>query len=331
MSSLLEYARSIYQEMEELEQNSAQLLLQKSKTHKDSIYQQTKTFQNIQKIQTNCEKLLEFYDDKDGMLKREVESKDFAVFYERLKELKDFYAGRPNELAFKDGFDYKEEEMKDLECNFTGEETLGRHLDLHSFYLEYLNLKGVDKISYLVYLNRFERTKDISQATKSRVQYLNYLNHLKDYLIDWLRRSRPLFNRNALLEQVNQEFAEMWENGTVPNWPKPEINQQSDLYCLACDKTFTKKTVFDSHLTGKKHIKGLEKLKDSSKDDKTEKMINSQLEDFNKKKPIAEAEFIIQKLTAHLAQVREDTKAHVERKQALTEKERVIVILKLVG
>ena len=59
-----------------------------------------------------------------------------------------------------------------------------------------------------------------------------------------------------------------------------------------------------------------------------EKSIEAVLEDsisksYEKKKPTAFAEFRISSLMKQLKQVREDTKARVERKQALTDKERV--------
>jgi hypothetical protein len=50
--------------------------------------------------------------------------------------------------------------------------------------------------------------------------------------------------------------------------------------------------------------------------------------EYQKKKPTALVEFLITKyISAVLAPVREETKGHVERKQALTDKERVCVSL----
>jgi splicing factor 3A subunit 3 len=98
---------------------------------------------------------------------------------------------------------------------------------------------------------------------------------------------------------------------------------------LACDKQFTKQTVFDAHKSGKKHIKGLSQLKKSGNDTKTLKKHHyeqKQQHSLDEKKPVLEKEFMITKIVFHLKIVREDTKAHVERKQALTEKERVYKI-----
>ena len=92
---------------------------------------------------------------------------------------------------------------------------------------------------------------------------------------------------------------------------------------------FAKASVFEAHKTGKKHLKGIEKLKEQGMDENTldgKTALEQSLEDeYEKTKIIAKTEFIIKQYVAHLAVIRDETKSHVERKQALTEKERLDV------
>ena len=81
-------------------------------------------------------------------------------------------------------------------------------------------------------------------------------------------------------------------------------------------KQFTKQTVFDSHKTGKKHVKAQAALLEAQRAGEAYK---SQ----DKFKDLARLEFLIKGYTQMLDTVLEETMGHVERKQTLTEKERV--------
>jgi splicing factor 3A subunit 3 len=113
--------------------------------------------------------------------------------------------------------------------------------------------------------------------------------------------------------------------GTVPLWEKTQPDLS--LYCLACDNLFAKQSVFDGHLGGKKHLKGLETLKKQGIKEtealKLEKASDYVELKYQKSKPTAYLEFLISKYVSILKEVREETRGHVERKQALTDKERV--------
>lgn len=57
----------------------------------------------LDKFLTSTERLVELYDDKDGQRKAEVASltgpNEFQEFYNRLKQIKDFYRKHPNEIS----------------------------------------------------------------------------------------------------------------------------------------------------------------------------------------------------------------------------------------
>ena len=69
-----------------------------------------------------------------------------------------------------------------------------------------------------------------------------------------------------LFASFDKEFEEAWENDQIPGWKKtvptsaPTNGDASGegIWCAACKKGFAKETVFEAHLTGKKHKKALE-------------------------------------------------------------------------
>jgi splicing factor 3A subunit 3 len=90
---------------------------------------------------------------------------------------------------------------------------------------------------------------------------------------------------------------------------------------LEGQKLFTKKSVFDSHLTGKRHVRAEEMYKTRSNiaDLELEKMKAKKIEELsNSKKTRLFLELLARKYIEALAQERADTIAAVERKQTLT-------------
>ncbi|XP_044540889.1 splicing factor 3A subunit 3-like, partial [Gracilinanus agilis] len=98
--------------------------------------------------------LRDLYDDKDGLRKEELSAisgpNEFAEFYNRLKQIKEFHRKHPNEICVPMSVEFEEllkarenpsEEAQNL-VEFTDEEGYGRYLDLHDCYLKYINLKA---------------------------------------------------------------------------------------------------------------------------------------------------------------------------------------------
>lgn len=84
---------------------------------------------------------------------------------------------------------------------------------------------------------------------------------------------------------------------------------------ITCKKEFTNATVFEQHKTGKKHLKATK-----------EGAINSKSVDVGKTRIMYEQ--LIKGYLTELAFTREETKAFIDTKQLLTEKERVNIIIK---
>jgi splicing factor 3A subunit 3 len=90
-------------------------------------------------------------------------------------------------------------------------------------------------------------------------------------------------------------------------------------------KQFAKDTVYNAHLSGKKHKKAAEKLGEDAHKVSPQELHRKKLEEKKEEsKGIAKKEFIIRKIMNALEQQRDATAANVERKQTLTEAERLV-------
>ncbi|KAI8850543.1 hypothetical protein BC829DRAFT_388976 [Chytridium lagenaria] len=261
-------------------------LLEKPKLYeydaqKDKLLQQHRLF----KILGNCgfnRKANTYtipYQDVDGLRKSEIAAitavpgqNEFSEFYQRLKDL--FLA-----------FVLTQAELDNM---FSGEESLGRYLDLNQVFETYINLKGSKNL----------RTFKYSIETRRTPNYLKYLELLQQHLQSYLERTQPLFDLERMQENPLSALVE---------------GADEDLFCKACKKLFTKPTVYDGHLTGKKHLKAVEAMKTNKSDTgrsavldvqhaatlselfikKYSNMLSPQLEETNRTKEEVEEELIV--------------------------------------
>lgn len=68
-------------------------------------------------------------------------------------------------------------------------------------------------MDYLAFLSNFDRFVDIPVSSKKTGSYREYLSALKEYLITFLARTRPLLNVNEEFEKADAEFDKKWEEG----------------------------------------------------------------------------------------------------------------------
>ncbi|KAI7907060.1 uncharacterized protein BX663DRAFT_426963 [Cokeromyces recurvatus] len=330
MDNILEKQRSAHEVIEQLEQAIVDQYMEDAKTHRERLFNEHAVNKFLTRISEKSAYLAELYEDKDGLRQSEMESlsgsSDFNEFYERLKVIKEHHRKYPNEpvelpeIEFTNMVKRKEEEdFEELEKLFSGEESLGRYLDLNAVHILYINLKGVKKLDYLQFLSEFDDFATIyPKSTKSSEDYKHYLNELFDYLESFFHRAKPLYDLGELEEKALKEFNEAWSEGQVKGWEDMD-NQDNNLFCQACQKQFTKQTVYDAHLTAKKHIKAQKKLDEEKQ--QTNGVVGSK---DDKRKAIAWKEWLISKYAQALNDYREETRSNVERKQALTDRERAL-------
>uniref|UniRef100_A0A8C4PP02 Splicing factor 3a subunit 3 n=1 Tax=Equus asinus asinus TaxID=83772 RepID=A0A8C4PP02_EQUAS len=282
--------------------------------------------------------LRDLYDDKDGLRKEELNAisgpNEFAEFYNRLKQIKEFHRKHPNEICVPMSVEFEEllkarenpsEEAQNL-VEFTDEEGYGRYLDLHDCYLKYINLKASEKLDYITYLSIFDQLFDIPKERKN-AEYKRYLEMLLEYLQDYTDRVKPLQDQNELFGKIQNEFEKKWENGTFPGWPVSFsgvwVEDISSLYGnleILCPSCLLRTLEERAQRLFSTKGKSLESL-DTSLFAKNPKSKGTK-RDTERNKDIAFLEAQIYEYVEILGEQRHLTHENVQRKQARTGEER---------
>lgn len=226
----------------------------------------------------------------------------------------------------------------DVDSIFSGEEVYGKFVDLVKFHVQFLNLKFLNsmhqQMSYLTYLERFADFADTSLfPTAARLRapdYFKYVAELHAYLEQFLRKSNPLGRPEAVLNRIEEEFNTAWQKKLpFPGWSfqetQPSANNTTTptqdgvetpqgLYCTPCSKYFSKSSVYTAHLTGKKHKKNADAVNTTKPQAPPEDSAHTRL--------LAYHEYCIYALREFLAKIITDSHNNVERKRALTDRER---------
>merc|ERR1719187_2578488 len=168
----------------------------------------------LERYDTTTNHLREIYEDKDCERKKEVQAlsgpNEFAEFYSRLKGIKEFHRRHPGEISVPMSVEF--DELKTLRENpaddmtsiqFSDEEGYGKFLDLHECYDKYINLKGVERVDYISYIQSFDQLYDVPKERKG-ADYKHYLTMLLDYLYGFLKRVKPLLDLDSELQEVTK-------------------------------------------------------------------------------------------------------------------------------
>lgn len=237
METLLEQQRRYHEERERLLDAMVGENLVKKSTHRENLNSEHRQRAMLDRYSEATNLLREIYEDKDGQRKEEVQAlsgpNEFAEFYSRLKQIKDFHRRHPGE-AISVPMSVEFEELKKVRetggdneagavamVDFSEEESFGRYLDLHNCHRKYINLKGVERVDYLSYLTIFDRLYEtVPKARKSGADYRAYLNELLEYLHDFTQRIRPLMDISEEMALVSKDFQSKYDAGEFPGWPK---------------------------------------------------------------------------------------------------------------
>lgn len=303
----------------------------------------------LEQIESQSKKLLTIYQDVDSVKEEEIRNLTLGdpmdSFLEEIANIKDFHRRYPNEPVENLERAYKKRTPDDraqaiagIDAMFTGEEGFGRFFDLTTLHEQYLNLpvhSNARRLTYLQYLDLFDAfappENNVRREQKKNEAYFQYLKALQDYLESFMRRTKPLENLDRLFANFDKEFEEAWDKDAIPGWEKNAAaaaatngdTRGEGIWCSACKKGFSKETVYEAHLTGKKHKKALqESQKGSATNGATQTNGTSADVQRYKERAVAEREFRIKKLAAAMQTERGDTKVNVERKQGMTERER---------
>jgi len=232
MESLLEQQRRYHEERERIMDAMVQERLMTRTNHKETINSEHRQKHMFERYEQCTNYLREIYEDKDGERKKEVQAlsgpNEFAEFYSRLKGIKDFHRKHPGEISVPMSIEF--EEMKKLRenpseelnvVNFSDEEGYGKYLDLHECYDKYINIKGIDRIDYISFIQKFDKFADIPKERKTG-DYRTFLRTLTDYLYSFISRTKPLLDLDNELAQVLHDIDGKFERGECPGWSREQ-------------------------------------------------------------------------------------------------------------
>lgn len=226
-STLLEVTRASHEEVERLERLIVKDLQNEPPTNKDRLYQSHRVRNMIEQITSTTNKLSEIYEDKDGSRKDEIAALGgqtatgtnvFSAFYDRLKEIREYHRRHPASRVLDANDEYEQLLKEEPQIEFSGEEAVGRYLDLHELFNDYINSKFGEKIEYSAYLDVFSQPEKISRKLKLTRQYQEYMQKLLEYLIYFFERTEPLQDLDRIFSKVVTEFEEQWTIGKVEGW-----------------------------------------------------------------------------------------------------------------
>ena len=346
---LIEDLRFIHEDNERLEAAIAERFEEQPRHIRDRLARDHQIAGFLERIRLQSQKALELYKDDSGDLLRETQSvatgDPYEQFYDRLKPVKEFHKRNPNEPVENLERAYKRRAIgedapfpSEVDTMFTGEEAFGRYFDMMVLHEEYVNLPGVKRrVNYMQYLDSFDKFDQLVRQDKMREEYFSYINSLSQYLETFMKRTKPLEGLERLFATWDSDFEKDWEENKVEGWEKEQSNGTTQdgpatqgtgegIWCADCEKEFKTDNVYRAHLTGKKHIRAAAAREvaggDGTSNGPKPTAKNTTSIQRLKERAIAEREFRVKKLSGAMQTERSDTRANVERKAGMTEKER---------
>ncbi|KAF9268180.1 RNA splicing factor PRP9 [Marasmius fiardii PR-910] len=359
MDSIIEVQRQTHEEIERFQRALYTLLSRNYQTHESKIQSEHKATQILDRLTTRAASLKNLYEDEDARktevnsLSSATEPNDLSEFYSRLAKVLEHHAKYPDSvvgalnieiealLAEPNQEVYEEYDEDPISLLFSGEEAYGRYLDLYAHHTTYNNLKNIGRRpGYLQYLDLLMGSKDgpvhgeLPKEVRFAKDFENYIQNLHSYLVSFIKKSQPLLDVDALQEEARAEFKKSWEAGEMKDWENSSEKKSnaegatSGIWCVACQKHYSKQTVYDAHLTSKKHIKAAEKQSQSSApvpNPNGTKDTPQPTQPSNTKNRLYDSALYCQissSLLTHLLPILNDTKSNVERRFSLTARER---------
>lgn len=183
-TSLIESQRQSHLALENYEAALTQLLVvpeESYKLHRERLSAKHRASYLVDRIAERAADLRQGYADNNGLRKQEIDTVangGMAEFYDRLAKLKEYHRKFPDNAARgedDEGVDFTPlvgqglEDGRDfLDRMFSGEESLGRYLDLIQLHEQHSNLgKDIRRVNYLVYLDEFDSFDKIPRSAKT--------------------------------------------------------------------------------------------------------------------------------------------------------------------
>lgn len=369
--SVLEQLRSAHEDIENIEKAMSLVMLDKARSKKAPVSCEHALKYLVESTQLKCKTALDIYQDKDGM-----RSDDWAAlagqrtdkkpgdvwtsFYDKVKEVKDYHrrfgAQQQSipEIHNAEWFYQRAFEAEKADTLFSGEEDLGKRVDMHAIFVQYLNLKKIkaNRITkfreatfarlkkkspdlepddplvdqtvekefhepdYIEWLKSFDQFHDLPRFCKYKDRpYQAYLESLVSYLRNFVIRTQPLVALEKMEQQFEKDFQDRWAERSILGWQEP--THKDKLFCLPTNKLFTSEAVLKSHQTGKLYKKKLEETQKLGFEEQKKLVAVAEEED----KLIARLENAVSKWHDVLGDTIAETVQYLQKKQSQTAEE----------
>lgn len=222
-NSFLEQLRLRHEDVERYQQAAVDELKEKGKTYRDALYKEHRIKTLLEMASDVAKQLLRLEEKDMRQLDAEVASlshdnsaKVLSMFYTRLSEIRDFFRKNPSSSLTDVNLDIRHL-MNEVPVQFSGEERLGRNVDLSRLHQEFINLAGVVKVDYFTYLSTFTNFADIPLFVKTEAYYF-YLSNLLEYLQDFHERTKPLEQLEEILDRETEDVLAKWDSKSLLGW-----------------------------------------------------------------------------------------------------------------
>lgn len=216
----MEVTRACLEEIERLENAVVKDLDTTPTTHKERIVQQHRVKQVVGRLNDATGRVMDIMDDKDGSRREELAAMSgtlpdvFNNFYSRLRDVRDYHRKFPDQtdVVYNDDgtvMNLEDQILKEEPIpEFTGEEGMGRWVDLHEVYNRFVNLKLLDgePLDYLAFLDQVRHLDDLAESRLSSNAYRKWVKDVLEYLEGFHRRVQPLQNLDKVVAKVEEDF-----------------------------------------------------------------------------------------------------------------------------
>lgn len=366
--SVLEQLRSAHEDIENIEKAMSMVLMDKSKNARHSVSSEHALKYLVEACQHKCRTAVEIYQDKDGMRTDDVnalagqrsdkkQGDVWTSFYDKIKEVKDYHRrfslnqGAVPEMQNAEWFYQRSVEAEQSDKLFSGEEDMGKRVDMHEHFDKFVNIKKlathrklrfremafarlkrktpdlepddpiVDEIvqkeyhelDYIQWLKTFDQFHELPRYSKYKDKtYSAYLEGVVSYLRNFLLRTQPSVNIEKLEQQFNKEFEERWSQKSIPGWQ--ESTHKDKLYVLPTDRLFNNEAVLKSHKEGKAYKKRVAEVQKLEFDQQKLLVVASEEED----KRIASLESRMAKWRDLMSDTIQESIQYLQKKQSQT-------------
>eukprot|EP00929_Paragymnodinium_shiwhaense_P013181 TRINITY_DN121038_c0_g1_i1.p1 TRINITY_DN121038_c0_g1~~TRINITY_DN121038_c0_g1_i1.p1 ORF type:complete len:531 (-),score=172.61 TRINITY_DN121038_c0_g1_i1:68-1660(-) len=364
--SVLEQLRSAHEDIENLEKAMSMIMMDKAKNNKPGVSCEHALKYLIDSSQLKAKTALEIYQDKDGMRADDIASLAgqrggksgdvWTSFYDKVKEVKDYHRrfgvnSTFPELQNTEWFYTRAYESDRTDKIFTGEEDMGKRVDMNRHYDTYVNIKPLTahrkkrfreqtfarlkrktpdlepndeiveqtfekeyvELDYISWLKTFDQFHELPRHLKYKsAKWKQYLNDIAGYLKDFLLRCQPVIDVAKLEAQFEKEFEQRWEAKNIPGWQEP--SHKDKFFSLPTNHLAANENTLKAHQTGKVYKKKVEEMQKMSFDEQKKLVTDSEAEDKN----VARLESRVGKWHDLLSDTLTETVTHLQKKQSQT-------------